>query len=93
MTQTVTITSLVGKRVTHLQTITINDLVGKWVVRTKPYIYKNGVMDNSFINDPIKIVNINKDNSFTFKHSFIDTAFTMSNTWNDGNWIECIQKY
>jgi hypothetical protein len=64
----------------------IKSLIGKYAKRIKPFVYNNGVSDTSFMNESIKILNMNQDGSFNV--IFYGMNSNMNKEWDDGNWIE-----
>lgn len=66
----------------------LNELVGKYVIRSKIFTHKNGIEDNSYCDEIIKILNKNSDGSFNFIQHFHNGIEQIKKEWNDGNWVE-----
>ena len=65
--------------------IDMKELIGKFIMRTKSFIYPNGVIDNSFVDEYGELLSVNDDGSFTI--DFYGINLKMSSEWNDNNWI------
>lgn len=65
--------------------INMKELIGKFIMRTKSFIYPNGVIDNSFLDEPVELISVNDDGSFSI--DFYGNSLKMSSEWNDNNWI------
>lgn len=68
------------------QTKKIKKLVGKYAKRIKPFIYANGVIDSSFMDESVKILNMSTDGGFNI--NFYGNSCHMDKEWDDKNWIE-----
>lgn len=65
--------------------VDMKELIGKFIMRTKSFIYPNGVIDYSFVDEYVELLSVNNDGSFTI--DFYGTRLKMSAEWNDNNWI------
>ncbi len=68
--------------------VNLEDSVESCVRRSKPFTHRNGLIDFSFMDEPIRIVGVLSRGDILYKQKWIFGILVLESRWNDGTWFK-----
>ena len=66
-----------------------SELIGKSVARTRPATYENGLIDYSYMEGGITILDVSKHGNIRKYCHITNSISIFKPCWNDDAWVEC----